>query len=120
MKLSKSLRIPFFYFPKDYCLLLAYELLYLWNALGACLKHCHASILVGKTRFHKYNTMPDLFGMLLSFISYFLSLRASCTSFWGVLKKPILSDWDPDWKIVKWFGQKLKNCHVHTQHYRIG
>ena len=33
---------------QDYCLLLAYELLYLWNALGACLKHSHASIQIGK------------------------------------------------------------------------
>jgi hypothetical protein len=32
---------------QDYCLLLAYELLYLWNALGACLKHSHASIQIG-------------------------------------------------------------------------
>lgn len=31
-----------------YCLLLAYELLYLWNALGACLKHSHAAIQIGK------------------------------------------------------------------------
>ena len=34
---------------QDYCLLLAYELLYLWNALGACLKHSHASIQIGKS-----------------------------------------------------------------------
>ena len=33
---------------QDYCLLLAYELLYLWNALGACLKHSHAAIQIGK------------------------------------------------------------------------
>jgi len=31
---------------QDYCLLLAYELLYLWNALGACLKHSHAAIQI--------------------------------------------------------------------------
>lgn len=33
---------------QDYCLLLAYELLYLWNALGACLKHSHTAIQIGK------------------------------------------------------------------------
>ena len=33
---------------QEYCLLLAYELLYLWNALGACLKHSHATIQIGK------------------------------------------------------------------------
>ena len=33
---------------QDYCLLLAYELLYLWNALGACLKHSHSAIHIGK------------------------------------------------------------------------
>ena len=33
---------------QDYCLLLAYELLYLWNALGACLKHSQAAIQIGK------------------------------------------------------------------------
>jgi len=33
---------------QDYCLLLAYELLYLWNALGACLKHSHAAIQIGE------------------------------------------------------------------------
>ena len=33
---------------QEYCLLLAYELLYLWNALGACLKHSHAAIQIGK------------------------------------------------------------------------
>ncbi len=33
---------------QQYCLLLAYELLYLWNALGACLKHSHAAIQIGK------------------------------------------------------------------------
>ena len=35
---------------QDYCLLLAYELLYLWNALGACLKHSHAAIQIGKRK----------------------------------------------------------------------
>ena len=34
---------------QQYCLLLAYELLYLWNALGACLKHSHAAIQIGKS-----------------------------------------------------------------------
>ena len=34
---------------QEYCLLLAYELLYLWNALGACLKHSHAAIQIGKS-----------------------------------------------------------------------
>ena len=33
---------------QQYCLLLAYELLYLWNALGACLKHSHLAIQIGK------------------------------------------------------------------------
>ena len=33
---------------RNYCLLLGYELLYLWNALGACLKHSHASIQIGE------------------------------------------------------------------------
>ena len=33
---------------QENCLLLAYELLYLWNALGACLKHSHATIQIGK------------------------------------------------------------------------
>ena len=32
---------------QQYCLLLAYELLYLWNALGACLKHSHLAIQIG-------------------------------------------------------------------------
>jgi hypothetical protein len=31
---------------QQYCLLLAYELLYLWNALGACLKHSHLAIQI--------------------------------------------------------------------------
>ena len=34
---------------QQYCLLLAYELLYLWNALGACLKHSHLAIQIGKS-----------------------------------------------------------------------
>ena len=33
---------------QEYCLLLAYELLYLWNALGACLKHSTAAIEIGQ------------------------------------------------------------------------
>ena len=33
---------------QQYCRLLGYELLYLWNALGACLKHSHLAIQVGK------------------------------------------------------------------------
>ena len=33
---------------QQYCLLLGYELLYLWNALGACLKHSHLAIQIGK------------------------------------------------------------------------
>ena len=33
---------------QSYCLLLAYELLYLWNALGACLKHSHSAIKIGE------------------------------------------------------------------------
>ena len=37
---------------QQYCLLLAYELLYLWNALGACLKHSHSAIQIGK--FHLF------------------------------------------------------------------
>jgi hypothetical protein len=32
----------------DYCRLLGYELLYLWNALGACLKHSQSEIRIGK------------------------------------------------------------------------
>ena len=35
---------------QEYCLLLAYELLYLWNALGACLKHSTAAIEIGQYR----------------------------------------------------------------------
>ena len=31
---------------QDYCLLLVYELLYLWNALGSCLKHSHEAITI--------------------------------------------------------------------------
>ena len=31
----------------DYCRLLGYELLYLWNALGACLKHAQSEIRIG-------------------------------------------------------------------------
>ena len=37
---------------RNYCLLLGYELLYLWNALGACLKHSHASIQIGEWFVH--------------------------------------------------------------------
>ena len=36
---------------QEYCLLLVYELLYLWNALGACLKHSHTAIQIGKPIF---------------------------------------------------------------------
>ena len=36
---------------QEYCLLLVYELLYLWNALGACLKHSHTAIQIGKLIF---------------------------------------------------------------------
>ena len=36
---------------QEYCLLLVYELLYLWNALGACLKHSHTAIQIGKPHF---------------------------------------------------------------------
>ena len=32
----------------EYCRLLGYELLYLWNALGACLKHAQSEIRLGK------------------------------------------------------------------------
>lgn len=31
----------------EYCRLLGYELLYLWNALGACLKHSQSEIRIG-------------------------------------------------------------------------
>ena len=41
---------------QENCLLLAYELLYLWNALGACLKHSHATIQIGKI----YNLSKNL------------------------------------------------------------
>ena len=34
---------------QEYCLLLAYELLYLWNALGACLRHSTAAIQIGQS-----------------------------------------------------------------------
>ncbi len=46
---------------RDYCLLLAYELLYLWNALGACLKHSHAAIQIGKKAsfLHSCHTMVE-------------------------------------------------------------
>ena len=36
---------------QEYCLLLVYELLYLWNALGACLKHSHTAIQIGEFLF---------------------------------------------------------------------
>ena len=40
---------------QEYCLLLAYELLYLWNALGACLKHSTAAIEIGQYQ----NPLPN-------------------------------------------------------------
>ena len=42
---------------QQYCLLLAYELLYLWNALGACLKHSHLAIQIGTSFISISNNM---------------------------------------------------------------
>ena len=36
---------------QNFCLLLGYELLYLWNALGACLKQSHRSIQIGERQY---------------------------------------------------------------------
>ncbi len=40
----------------DYCRLLGYELLYLWNALGACLKNAQADIRIGEHAHKKKHT----------------------------------------------------------------
>ncbi len=44
--------------PRDYCLLLAYELLYLWNALGACLRHSHSAIQIGEYHAQFQESVP--------------------------------------------------------------